>query len=266
MSRPDRIAEAFARARSQGRAALVVYLTAFDGGREHSLACLRAAADAGADVIELGVPFSDPSADGTAIQAAMVRALAAGATASGVLELLAEFRRTHATPVVLFGYTNPLLRLTQATPSLVDRAVTVGLDGVLVVDLPPEHASLLRAPLVAAGVHWIGLSAPTTTASRRAAICADATGFVYAITLRGVTGAALGGADEAALAEQLAGLRAGTTLPIAAGFGVRTPDDARRIARLAAGVVVGSALVEAAHRGTTELADAVAALRAAMVR
>lgn len=266
MSRPDRIAEAFARARSQGRAALVVYLTAFDGGREHSLSCLRAAADAGADVIELGVPFSDPSADGTAIQAAMVRALAAGATASGVLELLAEFRRTHATAVVLFGYTNPLLRLTQATPSLVERAVEVGLDGVLVVDLPPEHAALLRAPLVAANVHWIGLSAPTTTDSRRAAICADATGFVYAITLRGVTGATLGGADEAALAEQLGRLREATDLPIAAGFGVRTPDDARRIARLADGVVVGSALVEAAHRGTGELAAAVAALRAATVR
>lgn len=262
----DRIAAAFARAKSEHRAALVVYLTAFDGGPDHTLACLRAAADAGADVIELGVPFSDPSADGTAIQAAMVRALAAGATATAVLELIAMFRRSHDVPVVLFGYTNPLLRLVDATPPLSARAVAAGVDGVLVVDLPPEHAALLRDPLVAAGVHWIGLSAPTTTASRRASICAAATGFIYAITLRGVTGAVLEGADATALAEQIAGLRAATSLPIAAGFGVRTPDDVRRIAAVADGVVVGSALVEAAHRGVAPLADAVAALRAATVR
>lgn len=257
-----RIATAFAQAAAEGRAALVVYLTAFDGGLAHSLACLRAAADAGADVIELGVPFSDPSADGTVIQAAMVRALGAGATVRGVLDLLAEFREHSDVPVVLFGYTNPLLRLGPA--ALVER--TGQLDGVLVVDLPPEHADELRAPLVAGGVDWIGLSAPTTTAARRAAICRAATGFVYAITLRGVTGANLGVADQGELAGQIAALRAETTLPVAAGFGVRTAADVRRIATVADGVVVGSALVEAAQGGAEVLGAAVAALRAATVR
>ncbi len=270
MTAPDRIRRAFDRAHAEQRAALVVYLTGFDGGREHSLACLHAAADAGADILEVGVPFSDPSADGTSIQAAMVRALAAGATAAGVLELVEDFHRDSDAPVVLFGYTNPLLRLANASAAsrlgLVERAHASGLDGVLVVDLPPEHAAVLRDPLVAAGVHWIGLSAPTTTALRRRAICEAASGFVYAITLRGVTGAVLGTADSAELAAGIAALRESTSLPIAAGFGVRTPHDAHRIAAHADGVVVGSALVEAAHEGTAALSRAVAALRAAVVR
>jgi tryptophan synthase alpha chain len=261
-----RLDAAFARARAENRAALVAYLTAFDGGREHTLACLRATADAGADVIELGVPFSDPSADGTTIQAAMVRALAAGATAAGVVDLVASFREHSEVPVVLFGYANPLLRLAAAQPGLAARAVAAGVDGVLVVDLPPEHASLLRDDLVAAGLGWVGLVAPTTTASRRRLVCDGATGFVYAITLRGVTGTAIAQHDEVELAAQITELRGATSLPIAAGFGVRTPADARRIAAVADGVVVGSALVEAACIGTPELARAVGALREAMSR
>lgn len=258
-----RLSAAFARARTEDRAALVVYLTAFDGGREHSLACLRAAADAGADVIELGVPFSDPSADGTAIQAAMVRALAAGATPRGVIELVAALREHTSVPVVLFGYANPLLRL---QPGVAATARDAGVDGVLVVDLPPEHAAILRDDLVAADLGWIGLVAPTTTPARRRLVCDGATGFVYAITLRGVTGAAIAHHDEVELTEQIAQVRAVTTLPIAAGFGVRTPADAQRIAKVADGVVVGSALVEAAHTGIDELSRAVRALREAVVR
>jgi len=261
-----RIAAAFARAAAERRAALVVYLTAFDGGRDHSLACVRAAVDAGADIVELGVPFSDPSADGTVIQAAMVRALAAGATAAGVLDLLGDLRVHTDVPVVLFGYANPLLRLADAELDLVARSRAAGLDGALVVDLPPEHAASLRDPWVAAGVDWIGLTAPTTTSARRRLICAAATGFVYAITLRGVTGSALQGADEDALRDQMGALRGETTLPVAAGFGVRTGDDVRRMAAIADGVVVGSALVEAAHSGVAALGRAVGELRAATGR
>jgi len=262
----ERLRGAFDRARAENRAALVVYLTAFDGGREHSLACLRAAADAGADVIELGVPFSDPSADGGAIQAAMVRALAAGATPSATIELVAALREHTAVPVVLFGYANPLLRLVSKQPALAARVAGAGADGVLVVDLPPEHAAILRTDLVAAGLDWIGLVAPTTTAARRRLVCDAATGFVYAITLRGVTGTAIARHDEVELATQIAELRAVSSLPIAAGFGVRTPADAKRIAAVADGVVVGSALVDAAHAGVAELSRAVAALREAVVR
>ncbi len=258
-----RIADAFQRAADEQRAALVAYLTAFDGGREHCLACVRAAAEAGADVVELGVPFSDPSADGPAIQAAMVRALGSGATLAGVIELVAELRRTSPVPVVLFGYANPIAAF--GAGAFASTAARAGADGVLLVDLPPEHAAFVREPVRAAGLDWIGLVAPTTTAPRRAAVCASASGFVYAITLRGVTGAALGGDDDE-LRSQIAATRATTKLPIVAGFGVRTPAQAQRLAQVADGVVVGSALVEAALEGPEVLADRVRALRTAVAR
>lgn len=256
-----RITAAFARARSEGRAALVVYLTGYDGGPEASLACLRAAVDAGADVIELGVPFSDPTADGPAIQAAMVRALGAGATLPRVLELGATLRRHTEVPIVVFGYANPIVR---RGPEAVARAIAeAGLDGMLVVDLPAESAELVRAPVRGVGLDWIGLVAPTSTPARTQAIVAAASGFVYAITMRGVTGAPLVAGDDVAV--QLATLRRATSLPLAAGFGIRTPEDVRRIAASADGVVVGSALVEASTGGAAALGTAVAALRAATI-
>ena len=256
-----RIAEAFARAAADRRAALVAYLTAYDGGADHSLACLRAAADAGADIIELGVPFSDPSADGAGIQAAMVRALQHGASLRGVIDLVAELRAKTDVPVVLFGYTNPIAQF--GPGAFAAAAVRSGADGVLLVDLPPEHAGFVREPVRAAGLDWIGLVAPTTTIARREAVCAAASGFVYAITLRGVTGAALGGDDDE-LREQIAAARVVTRLPIVAGFGVRTAAQAKRLASVADGVVVGSALVEAATTGPEALAQRVAELREAV--
>lgn len=263
----DRIRRAFARAADEGRAALVVYLTAYDGGREHSLACLRAAVAAGADVIELGVPFSDPSADGPTIAAAMVRALKAGATCEGVLGLAKDLASHSDVPTVLFGYANPLLRLAGGAPAqLATRLTDSGIDGVLVVDLPPEHAPPLRDLLRDGGIDWIGLVAPTTTDARRRAICVGASGFVYAITRRGVTGGQLVAHEHDEVVDNVAAITAICGLPVAVGFGVRAPADVARLAPHAAGVVVGTALVEAAQVSTDALADAIAALRRATIR
>jgi tryptophan synthase alpha chain len=258
----DRIARAFATARAEQRAALVGYLTAFDPDRARSLVRLRAALAAGVDVLELGVPFSDPTADGPVVQGAMLRARAAGATLLGVLELASELRSESEAPIVLFSYANPLLQQGERLgPSL--RAA--GIDAVLVVDLPAEHAAELRDPLLAEGLGWVGLVAPTTPPARLPTAVGAATSFVYAVTLRGVTGAALD-AERDELAAQLRAVRAHTTLPVAAGFGVRDPAQAAVLARHADGVVVGSALIEAAERSEDALVATIGALRAALMR
>ncbi len=262
MSGRTRILEAFERCKGEGRAALVGYLTAFDPDRDTSCALIRAALEGGVDVLELGVPFSDPTADGPTIQEAMLRARGAGATLAGVLELAAEVRTGTDAPIILFSYANPLLQLGDA---LGERLRDAGIDGVLVVDLPAEHASELRDPIHAAGLGWVGLVAPTTTDARLPTAAGGATGFVYAITLKGVTGATLD-ADRGDLVAQLQAIREHTDLPIAAGFGVREPEQAAALARHADGVVVGSALIEAAQQGADALQTRVAALRAALVR
>lgn len=262
MSGVERISAAFDRCAQEGRAALVGYLTAFDPDRETSLQHLRTALAAGVDVLELGVPFSDPAADGPTVQAAMVRARAAGATLSGVLELAVQLRSQSEAPIILFSYANPLLRLGDA---LGPRLRDAGIDGVLVVDLPAEHAAELREPLAQFGLAWVGLVAPTTPPARLPAAAGSATGFVYAVTLRGVTGAALD-ADREELRQQLQAIKAHTSRPIAAGFGVREPAQAAALARHADGVVVGSALIEAAQQGESALTAKVRALRAALVR
>lgn len=256
------LAATFAATRAEGRAALVGYLTGFDPTRGASLDRLLAACEAGIDVLELGVPFSDPTADGPTIQAAMVRALASGATVAGVLELAAELRRRVDVPIVLFGYANPLLRF---GPALAATAAAAGIAGLLVVDLPPEHADPLRGQARAHGLDWIGLVAPTTTPRRRAAVLAHSSGFNYAVSLTGVTGAALD-ADDAQLLKNLAELRAAGPLPLVVGFGVRSPRDVQALARHADGVVVGSALIEAGQRGPAALGELVAAMRAATTR
>jgi tryptophan synthase alpha chain len=259
----SRIAARFASCRAQDRAALVGYLTAYDPDRSGSLARLIAACEAGVDVLELGVPFSDPTADGPEIQAAMVRARAAGATLEGVLELAAELRgRMADLPIVLFSYANPLLRALGRDGDFCRRIAALGVDGLLVVDLPPEHAAVLRDPAREAGLDWIGLVAPTSTAQRRDQVLAHASGFVYAVSLTGVTGSALDASSEV-LRAQLDDLRERCSLPIAVGFGVRDPDQVAALAPRVDGVVVGSALIRAGRDDVDTLAATVAALHAA---
>jgi tryptophan synthase alpha chain len=261
MTGNERIARTFAACREQGRSALVGYLTAFDPDRDRSLARIMAACEAGLDVLELGVPFSDPTADGPVVQGAMVRALRAGATLEGTLAIAAQVRARFDLPIVLFAYANPILQ--HGAARVCAEAEAAGIDGLLVVDLPPEHAEDLRGPAIQAGLGWIGLVAPTTPLDRIAKITDGSRGFVYAVTLRGVTGSALD-AQRPELTRQLEAIRARTDLPIAAGFGVRTADQAAALGRHADGVVVGSALIEAAQQGDGPLRELVAALRKAL--
>ncbi len=253
-----RIAARFAACKGEGRAALIGYLTAYDPDRQGALDRLFAACEAGLDLLELGVPFSDPTADGPTIQAAMSRALAAGATLQGALDLAAAVRARFDLPIVLFGYANTFLR--PGPEDLVARACRSGVDGLLVVDLPPEHAGVLRDPARAAGLDWIGLCAPTSTRARIDRVLAATTGFLYAVSLTGVTGARLD-VDDPALHAQLAALRARARVPVAVGFGVRGADQVRALAHHADGVVVGSALVEAGREGVGALARLVRELR-----
>ncbi len=254
----SRIARAFEDAKAEGRAALVGYLTAFDPTPEASLERIMAACDAGLDVLELGVPFSDPTADGPDVQAAMLRALAAGATLPGVLDLARSIRERTDIPIVLFSYANPLL---QISTRLGAAAANAGVDGLLVVDCPPQHAEELRAPAAARGLDWIGLVAPTTTQARMDAVAKVTTGFVYAVTLKGVTGAELD-VDAQSLTKQLDAVRDRFDVPVAAGFGVRTAAQAQALASKADGVVVGSALIRAAQRSVGALSELVRDLRA----
>ncbi|MFV8756213.1 tryptophan synthase subunit alpha [Nannocystaceae bacterium ST9] len=267
----SRIEAAFTRCRAEGRPALIGYLTGFDPDRAGSLARLRAACAAGLDLLELGVAFSDPTADGPEIQAAMVRALKSGSTLAGVIELATALRGEFPElPIVLFSYANPLLRAAareaEGAAGLCRSLIEHGIDGLLVVDLPPDlppgHGELLRDSARAAGLDWIGLVAPTSTPHRRDRVLASASGFVYAVSLTGVTGAALD-ASSSALHEQLADLRARTDLPVAVGFGVRSAAQVGALAQVADGVVVGSALVRAGVEGVEVLAAKVRELRAA---
>ena len=236
---------AFDRAAEQRRAALVAYLTFGDPDPATSLEVLVAAAAAGADVIELGVPFSDPSADGPAIQRAMERALAAGATLAGALDAVAELRRRRVTtPIVLFGYYNPIFVM--GVQAFAERAAAAGVDAVLTVDLPIDELAELAEPLARASVETVPLIAPTSTPARIARLAALRAPFVYYISLTGVTGAAAGAPVDPA---RIAAIRAAAQAPVAVGFGIKTPADARRFAAIADGVVVGSALVDRVPAG-----------------
>jgi tryptophan synthase alpha chain len=265
-----RLRAALAAAKAEGRGALVVYLTFGDPSPAESLAIVEAAAAAGADVIELGVPFSDPSADGPVIQAAMERALVAGGGLVGALELVRALRATgNPVPVVLFGYYNPIAVM--GPDAFAARAAAAGVDAVLTVDLPLEELAELRGPLVAHGLDVIPLVAPTSTPDRIARVAALAAPFVYYISITGVTGAGLAGAGLAP--DRLATVRAGANAPVMVGFGIKTGADAARIAAIADGAVVGTAIVDriakapaggaAAAVGVfvTELAAAVAGAR-----
>lgn len=248
-----RIDRTFAALAAKHQPALIGYLTAGDPDWESSRNIALAACRAGLDLLELGVPFSDPTSDGPAIQAAAQRALRRGATVSRTLELAAEIRRGCDTPLVLFGYFNPILRF--GPEAFCATAAAAGADGLLVVDLPPEEASELQPHADRHGLPLIRLVAPTTPLARMRKLASGAGGFLYLITRTGVTGG--GQLDRDAIAHQAAALKGCTTRPVCLGFGISTPADARALAGLADGVVVGSALVRAAAEGA-ESGDAAA--------
>jgi tryptophan synthase alpha chain len=231
---------AFDRIRAEQRTGLITYVTAGDPDLARSADILCALDRAGADVLEVGIPFSEPLADGPVIQRATERALAAGTTASGVLDLVARIRSTVKAPIVLFTYANPVLRM--GVDVFGDRARDAGVDGVLVLDLPIEEAGSFRDAMAARDIDMIFLLSPTTTDARVKAAAALGRGFLYGISRLGVTGARDTVADGA---EALAGrMRAATSLPIALGFGISSPDHVRQIGKFADAAVVGSGLVK----------------------
>jgi tryptophan synthase alpha chain len=250
-----RIDKRFAALKREGRAALVTFITAGDPDTETSLAIVKALPAAGADVIELGMPFTDPMADGPAVQAAGVRALHAGQTMRKTLAMVREFReRDDTTPIVLMGYYNPIY--IYGVETFLADAKAAGIDGLIVVDLPPEEDEELCLPALKAGLNFIRLATPTTDDKRLPAVLANTSGFVYYVSITGITGAAA--ADPAKVKDAVARIKRHTKLPVAVGFGVRNADQARAIAEGADGVVVGSALVEAVRQSLDEPGGATA--------
>ena len=236
-----RIDARFASLRAEGRGGLVTFFTAGDPDYDTSLAILKGLPGAGADLIELGVPFSDPMADGPAIQLASQRALKGGMTARRTLEMVRAFRATDdVTPLILMGYFNPIY--VYGPQAFVTDAAAAGVDGLIIVDLPPEEADELTGPLQAAGLDLIFLTAPTTDDARLPTVLEKASGVVYYVSITGITGTA--SASEAAIAAAVKRLRRHTDLPLAVGFGIRTPSQAAEVARHADAAVVGSALVQ----------------------
>ena len=237
----DKISTAFANTAAQGRAALIPYIAAGNPLPDSTVPLMHALVKAGADVIELGVPFSDPMADGPIIQRAAEHAIAQGIGLKDVLEMVREFRQgDEQTPIVLMGYANPIERMGQA--EFVSRAAKAGVDGVLVVDYPPEEAGDFAALLVAHDMAPIFLVAPTSTDQRIAAVGQLAKGYVYYVSLRGVTGAAHINTDE--VAEQLTRIRKHVSIPVGVGFGISDADSASRVAQVADAVVIGSKLID----------------------
>ena len=236
----SRLADTFARLKKEGRAAFVPFITAGDPDMETSFAILQQLPASGADVIELGMPFTDPMADGPAVQASSVRALKAGATMAKVLKMVEKFRKTDkTTPIVLMGYYNPIHAY--GTARFARDVAAAGVDGLIVVDLPIEEDEVLRVPAKAQGVDLIRFVTPTTDEARLKRIAAEASGYLYYVSVTGVTGTKAVPEDE--VREALARVRAVTALPCTVGFGIRNVQQADAIARVADGVVVGSAIV-----------------------
>ncbi|MCK1357243.1 tryptophan synthase subunit alpha [Bradyrhizobium sp. 199] len=265
-----RIDTRFAELKKQGRSAFVTFLMAGDPDPATSLEIIKALPKSGADVIEIGMPFTDPMADGPSIQAAGLRALKAGMTLKKTLELVRGFRKDdNATPIVLMGYYNPIY-IYGVDKFLVD-AKGAGVDGLIIVDLPPEEDDELCLPAMKAGLNFIRLATPTTDDKRLPAVLANTSGFVYYVSITGITGAAT--ADTAAVSEAVARIKRHTKLPVCVGFGIRTPETARAIASHANGAVVGTALVDALKnsldaggRATGKTVNAVAELTAALAQ
>ncbi len=265
-----RIDARFAELAKQGRAAFVTFLMAGDPDPQTSLDIINALPKAGADVIELGMPFTDPMADGPSIQAAGLRALKAGMTLKKTLELVRDFRKDdNATPLVLMGYYNPIY--IYGVDKFLADAKAAGVDGLIIVDLPPEEDTELCIPALKAGLNFIRLATPTTDDKRLPAVLANTSGFVYYVSIAGITGGAA--ADSNVVGEAVARIKRHTKLPICVGFGIRTPEAARAIAENANGAVVGTALVDALHasldgegRATPKTVAAVADLAAALAQ
>lgn len=237
----DRLSARFAQCRAQGRAALVCFITGGDPTPVDTGAILDALVDGGADIIELGMPFTDPMADGPAIQAANLRSLAAGTRTADLLGIAADFRTRHPQiPLILMGYANPMIH--RGSDWFASEAAAAGVDGVICVDLPPEEDGELGPSLRKKGLHFIRLATPTTDIIRLPAVLDGASGFLYYVSVAGITGKQQ--AVLTSIEQAVAQLKSQTELPIAVGFGVRTAEQAAAIGRVADGVVVGSAIVE----------------------
>ena len=244
----SRLQTRFAELKQQNRAGLVTFVTAGDPDYDTSLAILKGLPAAGADVIELGMPFTDPMADGPAIQLANIRALGNKMTLAKTLQMVREFRKEEAnTPIVLMGYFNPIHYY--GVDKFIADALEAGVDGLIVVDLPPEHNTDLCTPAQAAGIDFIRLTTPTTNDARLPVVLNGSSGFVYYVSVNGVTGA--GSATMEQIEEAHARLRRHTDLPVCIGFGIRAPEHAANVARRAEGVVVGSALVDQIAKAQT---------------
>ncbi|WGI27375.1 tryptophan synthase subunit alpha [Halomonas alkaliantarctica] len=248
MNSPSRLESCFAALKQQNRPALVSYLTAGDPDAETSRRLLHGLPAAGVDIIELGMPFSDPMADGPAIQKAALRALKNGQTQAKTLEMVRSFREENSTtPIVLMGYYNPIF--CYGVQRFLADAASAGVDGLIVVDLPPEHDEELCQPAAQHGIDFIRLATPTTDAKRLPKVLANASGFIYYVSVAGVTGGSAPTPER--LENSVAQLREHTELPIAVGFGIRSAEQAATIGRYSDAVVVGSALVDCIERANT---------------
>jgi tryptophan synthase alpha chain len=265
-----RIDARFAQLKQQGRSAFVTFVMAGDPDPDTSLAIVKALPQAGADIIELGMPFTDPMADGPSIQAAGLRALKAGMTLKKTLTMVRSFREAdNATPLVLMGYYNPIY--IYGVDKFLEDAKSAGVDGLIIVDLPPEEDTELCVPTLKAGLNFIRLATPTTDDKRLPAVLANTSGFVYYVSITGITGAAA--ADAKVVSGAVARIKRHTALPVCVGFGIRTPEIARAIAENADGAVVGTALVDAVRcsldaegRATPKTVSAVADLAASLAQ
>ncbi|MGF1446774.1 MAG: tryptophan synthase subunit alpha [Pikeienuella sp.] len=242
----SRIETKMAELKAEGRAAFVAYIMAGDPTPATSAEILAGLPGAGVDIVELGLPFTDPMADGPAIQLAGQRALKGGQTLACTLQMARDFRAGDArTPLILMGYYNPIYSM--GVGPFLEAAAEAGVDGLIVVDLPPEEDAELCLPARARGLDFIRLATPTTDDARLPKVIANTSGFVYYVSITGITGAAV--AEAAAVAPEVARIRAASGLPVCVGFGVKTPERAAEIAKVADGVVVGSAIVERIGRG-----------------
>ncbi len=245
-----RIQNTFTKLKEQKRTALIPFIMGYDPDEQTSAKILAALPAAGADIIEIGMPFSDPMADGAVIQAAGIRALKAGATVSKIITMVREFRKNNnETPIILMGYFNPVYRY--GVEKFCKDAVDAGVDGVIIVDLPPEEEGEMRPHLTATGLDLIRLIAPTSGDDRLPLLATSASGFVYYISITGITGAQT--ADSNALKKQVEHLRGFTKLPIAVGFGIKTREQVSEVSGFSDAVVVGSALVDAIHQASDKV-------------